>query len=376
MYVFPGLAWMDMHRRKFIAGAGATAAITLAGCTGDDGGNGNGGNGGNGNGGNGNGGNGNGGNGDDEDFPSETMTLTVPYGTSGGYDAYTRLTAQTLADYVDVDITVQNVEGAGGQVAMEQVYNSDPSGYNIILANGSAFGLLQIQEDVNYDLTEASYICQVAEDISALAVGTDTGIDSWEAYLDAAENEELTYGSNGWTNVGTIVPVATGIATERYSVESVLDNTVIYDGRGPMIPALERGDIDVMAGTYHSILPFHESDDIEILMINTMDDDPLSPTPNAETLATADVNNGQTIIDLNQSTRPFIAPPDVPENRVEILRDAFEQTLTSDELQEAADEAERPVTWVDGEQAEQNIVGFLEEWGERSDLLEELIRRD
>lgn len=311
-----------------------------------------------------------------DEFPSETISLIVPYGTAGGYNAYTRLVAKYFEEEVPVDVKVENIEGAGGRVAMGQVYNSDPDGYKIILANGPAFALQQIiRDDLDFDMTEVTYFSQVVKDIEAFGVAPDRDIDNWEDFVSKAQEGELTFGSNGWTNVGTTLPLTTGKISGLWEPSSVLENTVIYDGRGPMIPAMERGDIDVMCGTYHSILPFEKSDDLKIISVGTTDDEPPEQTPNAETLATTDVEGADKISKMNGGVRVFVGPPDVPEERQSYLEEKFGKVIQSDELQEEANEIDRPILYGDAETARENEIGYLESWKQNLDLLEELQAR-
>jgi tripartite-type tricarboxylate transporter receptor subunit TctC len=54
--------------------------------------------------------------------------------------------------------------------------------------------------------------------------------------------------------------------------------------------------------------------------------------------------------------RPFIAPPNIPEDRVKALRDAFMATMSDPEFLAAAQQAELEITPVSGEDVAQLVA--------------------
>ena len=124
-----------VSRRNFIATTGAATAIGIAGCTANDGGNGNGGNGngnggngnGDGDGGNGNGGNGNGddGNGDDGGSVSGDISIT---GSSTVFPINEAMAEEFQAEYQDVNISLESTGSGGGFENFFSLGDSDING--------------------------------------------------------------------------------------------------------------------------------------------------------------------------------------------------------------------------------------------------------
>lgn len=313
---------------------------------------------------------------DDVEFPTQDVRLIIPYGT-GGYDTYTRLVAPYVEEYLpgDAQVRVQNIEGAGGQVATEEVFNLEPDGYSNMIVNFQAFSLLQMLEDVNYDLAEMTWYAQIAENIGALGVGENTDIHSFEEYATAMRNGELRVASESLTGGGTLIPMLLGEVGEQYDGAMSVDNNVMFDGKGESLQAILRGDAHIMAGSYSSILPYVESGDIRIILFLTMDDDSYDPehAPDAETLQTASVPNAQEIIDMAASRRHFAGPPDVPEPVTSILREAFRGAINDEEFLAEAEEAGRPIDYADGETVAQGVQSAMAMWDENRALLEMLV---
>lgn len=344
-----------VQRRYFVKGVGGAAAGLIAGCMGD---------------------NSTGGSGNGDEFPSDDIELIIPYG-SGGYDNYVRLVAPYVEEYLpnDVNVQPQNIEGAGGQIATEQVYNEEPDGYTNMIVNFQAFSLLQVLEDVDYDLEEMTWYAQIGENIGAVGVGTNTEIETFEDYVNAMQNKELKIASESRTGGGTLIPLLLGEVGELYDGRASVDNNVMYDGKGESLQAILAGDAHVMAGSYSSILEFVESGDIRIVLFLTVDDESYDSenAPDADTLATADIANAEAVLNMAASRRHFAGPPEVPDDRAETLRTAFEEAINDDEFLSQAEEAELEIEYNDGESVADGVSNAMEMWKENRDLLEMLI---
>lgn len=358
------------NRRKFLKTTGVAGAGLLAGCSGDGGDGSDGGGGGDG---------GDGSDGDDgsdgSDFPETDVRLLIPYGPGGGYDTYTRLAAKYVQEYLPGDRSVQpqNVEGAGGVIATEEVYNADPDGHTNFIANLSSFAVTQLVEDVNYDLTEMTWYAQIAQDLRGIAVSKETGIETFAEYVEAVQNEEIRFYSTGAGDANHYIPVVVGEMGGFYDADKVTDNLVIYDGRGEGFQGVLSGDVEVFSGTYHSILPFVEDEDaMNMILVFNTEDEPPEQTPDAETFATAEpeIADQQAIIDTVTGRRLFGGPPDVPDDRTEILRDAFEQALSDDEFLQEAEEADRPINYLSGEESAGAVDNMIGMWEDNPDLLD------
>lgn len=359
----------DLNRRRFLKGAvGAAGAGMIAGCTGGDG--------------------------EvrteivtvegeertvirtvmqEEEFPSRPILHVIPFGPGGGYDTYSRLFAPHLTEHYGEDVRVNNIEGAGGQIGTEFVWNAEPDGYTELNVNLQNFALTQVTEEVQYDLREMTPYAQYADAFRGIGVGTHTGIETWDAFVEAVNGNELRFASTGPGSGYVTVPAIVGEVGGLYPAENVLDNQVIYDGRGAAVQGLLAGDVDVQAGTFTSILPYtlaQGGDSTRMLMAVTAADSPPEETPDAATLATASVDNASQIESMNNSVRQVMGPPDVPDDIANVIRDAYEQILGSDELLADAEEAGRGIVYGGPDLVEQRTADIINGWEERPELLE------
>src|SRR5438067_13730326 len=68
-----------------------------------------------------------------QQYPTKNITMLVPYAAGGPTDTVARVVAQSMAKPLGHTIIVENKPSAGGILAPEQVKNSKPDGYTILI---------------------------------------------------------------------------------------------------------------------------------------------------------------------------------------------------------------------------------------------------
>lgn len=64
-------------------------------------------------------------------YPHKTVTLTVPFAAGGPTDTLARLMAERMSRTLGQTIVVENVVGAGGQIAVGKLIHAAPDGYSV-----------------------------------------------------------------------------------------------------------------------------------------------------------------------------------------------------------------------------------------------------
>src|SRR5690606_683445 len=77
--------------------------------------------------------------GDDDvvDYPTEDITLVVPYPAGSGPDTWARVMAQGLEEELDVSVIVQNLEGGASTIGLLEVAGEEPDGHTIAVGSFS-----------------------------------------------------------------------------------------------------------------------------------------------------------------------------------------------------------------------------------------------
>src|SRR5256712_2901758 len=68
-----------------------------------------------------------------QQYATKTITMLVPYAAGGRTDTVARVIAQAMGKPLGQTIIVENRPSAGGILAPEQVKNSRPDGYAILI---------------------------------------------------------------------------------------------------------------------------------------------------------------------------------------------------------------------------------------------------
>lgn len=306
----------------------------------------------------------------DVDFPNQDVELIIPFGPGGGYDTYTRLLAPYLEKHLPGDHSVlpQNVEGAGGAIAANQVYNSDPDGHTIMIASITGFSLEQMFRDVDFDLEQMSYLAQIAFEPHMLGVGENTDLADWDDFVEAMQSDSppQMYAPSP-QSVDVAGPLLVGELGDLWAPDKVTENLVIYDSRGAAMQGIIAGDVQYMSTAYSSVLDFRE--DLEFPIIYSAEENKPDAVPDdTETLTSAGVP--ETIEGMVGTRRAFTGPPDIPDERLSILRSAFEDAINDDDFLAEAEEADRPINFADGEEIASIARDAIETWQANEEIID------
>lgn len=71
------------------------------------------------------------------DYPTRTVKIVVPFSAGAATDIFARKMAEKLGERLKVSFVVENVPGASGQIAAEQVARAKPDGYTLFNTTNS-----------------------------------------------------------------------------------------------------------------------------------------------------------------------------------------------------------------------------------------------
>src|SRR5215831_17082909 len=88
------------------------------------------------------------------DYPDRPIKIVVPYAAGGGPDVLTRKMAVKLAAALPgggTAVVVENIVGAGGIVATQNVAHRPPDGYTLLLGASTAIVQKAMEPSVGFD---------------------------------------------------------------------------------------------------------------------------------------------------------------------------------------------------------------------------------
>ncbi len=287
----------------------------------------------------------------EEFYAGKTVELYIGYSVGGGYDTYARLVARHIGKHIPGNPTVVpvNMEGAGSLRATNWLYNAAPKDGTVFgtFARGAAFEPLLGQGQAQYDATEFNWIGSANDEVSICAAWKTAEIASFE---ELREKELIVGGTGRAADTDTFPRVINGVFGTKMETISG------YPGGNDITLAMERGEVQGRCGwSWSSVKSLHsdwvENGDINILVQLSLNKHP--DLPDVPLIMDFVENDEQRqILELvfarQVMGRPFAAPPGVPEDRVEALREAFMATMEDPEFLAEAETAELEITAVSG----------------------------
>jgi tripartite-type tricarboxylate transporter receptor subunit TctC len=186
-------------------------------------------------------------------FPSQPITMVIPFAPGGPTDVVGRLLAESMARDLGVSVVVENRGGAGGTIGVSRVVQARPDGATILYTNIGLATQPTLYRRLPYNpLTDLepfglvtptpmmitvrpNFPGQTLADFLAFAREKRDGVNLANAGLGSASQL-----------CGTLLQAQLGINF----------TTVSFTGSGPVFPEMIAGRIDVYCDQTTSSLPF------------------------------------------------------------------------------------------------------------------------
>ena len=303
----------------------------------------------------------------DDFFGGKQVSILIGSTAGGGYDAYARLLARHIGAHLPGDPTIvpKNMPGAGGLALANYLYNKAPKdGTEIgIVQNGVAFEkLFQTLspggKSALFDAEKFGWIGSMAQTVFV----TVTWHDAPAKTIEEARTKPIILGASGPSSDSSILAVMSNnlLGTKFNIVHG-------YDGAAAVDLAMENGEIQGEAGkdwtTLTSTRPQWIADHkINILIQMGMTPHPaLLGVPMALDLARTpeDRQIMELVFAKFGMSRPFMAPPGLPSERLALLRRAFADTMRDPVLLNEAQQLGIEIRPVSGEDLEKLVTRIL-----------------
>ena len=134
-----------------------------------------------------------------EAYPSKSVRLIAAAAPGGNPDVLARMLAAKLADAFGRPFVVENLPGAGGVVAAEQVARAAPDGHTLMLGDSGALAInVALNPRLTYSpLKDFTLITALAAVPTVLVVHPSLPGTTLGDYVREAKAKQLAYGSAG-----------------------------------------------------------------------------------------------------------------------------------------------------------------------------------
>ncbi len=259
----------------------------------------------------------------------KTVRMLIGIGVGGGYDAWGRLVARHLGKHLPGNPTLvpENMPGGGSFVAASYIYNIAPKDGTVlgIISRDAAAGAIMGLPGAHFDPIKLSWIGTPTAETNVCVAREAARVKT----VNDLYSTELIVGDTGAGAGDHIYPNALDqLLGMKFKTISGFPSTV------NILLAIERGEVDGICETLailkNSRPYWFAQHKINVLFQGGSAPDPeLKGVPFIVDLGkTEEQKKALRFLYIGQGIgRPFVAPPEMPPDRLKMLRDAFNATM-------------------------------------------------
>jgi tripartite-type tricarboxylate transporter receptor subunit TctC len=281
----------------------------------------------------------------------KNVTMLIGFGPGGGYDLWGRVVARHIGKHLPGNPTVvpTNMPGGGSFNAANNIYTIAPKDGTVlgIIARDAALGPLTGAAGARFDPLKINWIGTPTTETNVCIATAKAKV---KTVKDLFENELI---------IGN-----TGVGTGTYSYPKALNGMIGtkfklisgFPSSSDVFLAMERGEVDGICESLDSVVG-KRPDWIASKRVNVLFQGGVEPNPELKDIPfvndmakTEEQKQAIEFLYAGQGIgRPFVAPPDMPADRLKMLRDAFSATMKDPEFIADAKKQKLDVEPEDGE---------------------------
>ena len=277
-------------------------------------------------------------------YKGKTVHFVVGLAVGGGFDAYARMIAPYLAQELGANVVVDNLPGAGGLLALNQIYTGQGDGLRVLIVNGTPAGLGQLleQDNIRYDLAKFDHLGVISAYPWIWLASKQSGIKTVADALQPGRKIR-------WGGTGPSDGPADGAAITCEALKLDCQTILGYRSSGEIALAMERGELDGLYVSDSSAANYTQAGQVNPVASMARVRSALLPnvptvyeqvklTPDQEWWFDFRAN-------LNDLGRILVTSPGTPPERLAFLREAVRRALSNPALIAEGEKSQRFVAW-------------------------------
>ena len=269
-----------------------------------------------------------------QNYPSRPLRLIVGFAPGGGVDINARMLAPKLSEYLGQQVVVENVPGAGTNIANERVAKAAPDGYTLLINTAAVAINMSLYRNLPFDtLRDFAPVSLFSQSPNVLVVNAKLPVTSVKDLVALARSSpgKLNYSSAG---VGTTQHLAAELFKLRTGTFIV---HIPYKGTAPSMTALIAGEVDLSFANIPSIQGHLKSGRLRALAATAARRDP--QLPEVPTMKEAGVEGVEVVVWYG-----VLAPAATPRDIVHKLAEGIQRaTRDADVRKRMLEQGAEPV---------------------------------
>src|SRR3954469_20755414 len=260
-------------------------------------------------------------------FRGKTVSLLIGFGPGGEDDLWARTVARHMTTHIpgNPNVVPVHTPGSGGLLVANRLYNTAAKDGTVLgmINRGIVFEPLLGGQGTQFDALKLNYIGSPGRDTTVCAARKDAAVQSMQDLY----SKELSVGGTGSGADTAIYPefLAALLGMKLKLVKG-------YQGSHEIQLAMERGEVQGICLAYDSLSrgTLARNEQINVLLQAALTPDPrIKNAPLVlDSVHSADERKALELFFARAAMgRPFVAPPDVPADRIATIRQAFEAML-------------------------------------------------
>jgi tripartite-type tricarboxylate transporter receptor subunit TctC len=198
-------------------------------------------------------------------YPSKPIRVMVAFPPGGPTDIIARLVSPKMSDILGQPVVVENVAGAGGNIAAGRVAKADADGYTVLLHSSGFAVNPALSANAGYDPQKDFVpVAIVASQPNVIIVNASFPARTLPELLELAKKQKLAYAS---PSSGT-TPHLT--AENLFKVRAKVDIThVPFKGAGPAVTAVLGGQPPIGSAAGSGPMPHIRSGKLRALAVSS-----------------------------------------------------------------------------------------------------------
>jgi tripartite-type tricarboxylate transporter receptor subunit TctC len=299
---------------------------------------------------------------EDDFYRGKTMSLIIPIGTGGAYDAYGRLVARYLPKQLPGNPTIvpRNMPGAGGTIASNYLYNLAPQDGTSLAVITSSFAMEQLFDNrqIRYDARKFMAIGRLLDTTSVIFFWHTSRIKT----ADDLRRLPATVGISGVNEI----PALRMRAMNRF-LGMQMKLIPGYPSARDYVIAVEREETEGGTSTYIGLSQLYSGylreKKLNIVVQFALNRDPNMPDVPTVVELSDDPEVRQIfryLVSNDEIGRSLFTTPSVPPARLEILRSAFQRMLADPQFRAEAERLNLPLATRTGEEMQKLVADSLD----------------
>lgn len=205
-------------------------------------------------------------------FPSQAITIVVPFGPGSGTDITARLIGQKLAESLGRPVVIENKPGANGTIGAQQVARAKPDGYTLLLGTNSTNGANPaLVKTLSYDpAKDFAPVNRLVVFTSIVVAAEGAPFKNMRELIEQGRQRELSLAT------GNASGIVQGETLARRTGWKTLTR-VPYKSNPPALTDVIAGRVDFMFADIASALPHIRSGALRALAVTSRAKSPLMP---------------------------------------------------------------------------------------------------